>query len=500
MTTFDQLAAEGSKISLLFTRVTPETATISWGVPHNPRAYSGILVVLSTAEINPSNYPTNSVKYVGSTDLASPGDMLGQAHVVAALYDDVTTAFVTVDGLQPDVVYYAAAFMVTNVRTYYLPGVRSYLEGPDSDVYAGDMVKSYGPPQNPSVGQNYFDELQKLVFVWDGTTWKPTTAHTVISGNFDPTPQFDATNKSYPKNWPELGDFFYNTTIKLLKIWTGTGWQPAESIQGTQTTSKPGVGSSSKPNVRGRMINSLKALMGWPVVCVELTDDHWNLAISNALSELRRRVDSAYEKGYVVMQLQPGQDVYYLNDPSIGTDRIVDVLKVHRLNMMGLVNFTPDNIYAQQFLNHFYAPGAAYDMVSVHLIHGLSETYTQLFAGDIAFNWREPSREVRVYRKVGTPEKVLIEVSLEKSEEELLYGRWTTNWIQQWAEAESMMILANIRGKFATLAGPNGGISLNADALRSEAQRLQEDCLRQVKEFEIGQNGPDNFYLPFVMG
>jgi len=43
-------------------------------------------------------------------------------------------------------------------------------------------------------------------------------------------------------------------------------------------------------------------------------------------------------------------------------------------------------------------------------------------------------------------------------------------------------------------------LSLNADSLMSEGQRLQDDCLRQIKDLEVGQNGPDNFHSPFIMG
>jgi hypothetical protein len=63
-----------------------------------------------------------------------------------------------------------------------------------------------------------------------------------------------------------------------------------------------------------------------------------------------------------------------------------------------------------------------------------------------------------------------------------------------------MFMLAHIRGKFASLPGPGGGLSLNADSLMSEGQRLQDDCLRQIRDYEVGQNGPDNFYSPFLIG
>ena len=498
------LESEGKQIGILFSRTSPTTGLVSWQLPSTFNAYDGVVVVASTTEINPSNYPTNNVKYNASVDLNTPSDRLGNAQVVGALYGDKTTQNLMLTGLDPESVYFIAGFAVDNVRHYFTQGVRSYGPSDSSEVFAGDMDKQYGPPLNPTLGQNYFNENQKMVFFWDGTSWTPTVANTVISGMFDPIPPFPVPTSgsapSFPPGYPAAGDFFYNTQTKILKIWNGTGWKAAESVQGIPMYNKPDVGTNNTPSARQQMIDILKKQMGYPVVCVELTDDHWNIAINNALQELRRRVDSAYTKQFFFMQIQKYQDIYYLNDPSFGTDKIVDVLKIHRLNMMGLVNFAPDNIYAQQFLNHFYAPGVSYDLVSIHLIAQMSEIYSLLFAGEVAFNWREATREMKIYKKFGAPEKVLIETSCEKTEQELLVDRWTQQWIQQWAEAEAMMMLANIRGKFASLPGPGGGLQLNADAMRAEGQRLQEDCLRQVMDFEVGQNGPDNFFLPFVVG
>jgi hypothetical protein len=168
--------------------------------------------------------------------------------------------------------------------------------------------------------------------------------------------------------------------------------------------------------------------------------------------------------------------------------------------MMGLQTYGPNSIYAQQFLTQFYAPGQGFDLVAIHLMAALSEAYSLLFAGEVSFNWRETTRELKLYRRFSAYEKVLIECSMEKPEQELLVDRWTQQWIQQWAEAECMFILAQIRGKFSSLPGPGGGLSLNADTLMSEGARLQEDCLRQIKDFEVGQNGPDNWFSGIVVG
>jgi len=432
--------------------------------------------------------------------LTPPPDMIGNAQVVGAFYNDKVTTTLYITNLVPDVAYYFSAHACTNVYTYYTFGVQSYPQTLVSapGTYAADLPKSYGPPANPVAGQVYFDEVQKLVFVWDqiSGTWEPTSPSNVLTNNFDPI----LGQTGLPVGYPVLGDFFYNTTQRLLKCWDGAKWDVVNLSPGVPMYEKEDVGTDLTYQARQQMIESIKMQLGYPVVCVELVENHYNIAINNALMELRHRVDSAYNKQYFFLQIHQFQDIYYLNDPASGTDKIVDVLKIHRLNMLGLVNFAPDNIYAQQFLNQFYAPGVSYDLVSIHLISAMSETFELLFAGSVAFNWREARREMQIYRKFGTPEKVLIECSCEKPEQELLQDRWVKQWIAQWARAACMMMLAQIRGKYATLPGPGGGLSMNASELMAEGQRLQEDCLRQIQDFEVGQNGPDSFYLPFMMG
>lgn len=509
--------SEGTSISVSFQRLTDTTGTVTWTIPAGFKVYNGIVITASISEINQSNYPTNWAKYTPSSDLSAPADMIGRAQVVVALYNDTTTTSMSLTGLDAAEVYFLSAHLVSNVRSYFVPGTLSYPSNDEkSQIFAGDIAKSYGPPLNPTVGQVYFDVDQALVFVWDGAKWQPTKAHTCIADKVDPTYPFNnqtsdnqftgviqsspSGQQILPQGYPTIGDFFYNTTQKMLKIWDGSGWLQAESVIGGPMYEKVGVGTDGRYAARAKLIDILKKQLGYPMICVELTEDHFNIALNNALQEIRRRADTPYYKQYFFMQTQPSQDNYYLNDPSIGTDKIVEVVKIHRLNLLGLVNFAPDNIYAQQFLNQFYAPGVQYDLVSIHLIHAMSEIYSLLFAGEVAYNWRESSRELHLYRRFSTREKILLECSMEKPEQEILVDRWMQQWVQQWAEAELMMMLANVRGKYTTLPGPGGGLSLNASEMRAEGQRLQEDCLRQIMDFEVGQNGPDNFYSPFVVG
>ena len=57
-------------------------------------------------------------------------------------------------------------------------------------------------------------------------------------------------------------------------------------------------------------------------------------------------------------------------------------------------------------------------------------------------------------------------------------------WIKDYALAACKYMLGEARSKFATIAGPQGGTSLNGDTLKAEAQaemeKLEQDVIQQV--------------------
>lgn len=471
---------EGQEVTATWTRTGPTTATISWNLPPGYKIYNGALILLSGTEINPSNYPTDGQLYTASSDWVTPADMIGAAHVVGAFYNDVTTLSVNVTNLVSTDVYFASVHLISNVRTYFTLGSKAYPQDTKTDAFASHVAQSFEAPTSPTAGQYYYNLQSQLLYRWDGAGWVQVLGNTVVSGYADPTAG------------GFVGDLFYNINQRMLKTWNGSIWLDAETDVPGPMYNRINIGTDLTSDERLNLVDILKKQLGAPVVCVELTEDHWNIAIDNAIQECRHRMDNAYFRQYVAITVKQGQQTYYLNDPSIGTDKITTVIKVHRLDLLGLAQMGENGIYAQTFLNQMFHPGAQIDIVSVHLIHAMSEMFNRVFAGDIAFTWRETTRELTVLRRLYKDERVLVECAFEKTEQELLQDRYLMQWLQQWAEAEAMLMLGRIRGKYGNLPGPGGGLSLNADSLIADAKELQADCLRQISDFEVG-NGSGEF-------
>lgn len=304
-------------------------------------------------------------------------------------------------------------------------------------------------------------------------------------------------------NEPVIGNFFYSTASNDLFVWTGTAWVKADTAgEGSPTTDKVGIGTDGSYDERLRLMKILKGQMGWPQVCVELSEDQFNIAIDNALDEFRRRADNAYSHRYVIFTLKEGQQVYYLNDPRLKTDKIVNVINIHRISMLGVSALsTESNVYAQAFFHQYYT-GSMVDVLSIHLSHQLSEVFEKIFAGNLTFTWDEASRQLQIHRRMRFgEEKVLLECVMERTENELMLDRWAKQWIQGWAHAELKEMLGMIRSKYSSgLPGPTGGLSLNGDLLLSEARQDFEELLRQITDYEVGNGGVNFMNTAFMIG
>jgi hypothetical protein len=203
----------------------------------------------------------------------------------------------------------------------------------------------------------------------------------------------------------------------------------------------------------------------------------------------------------VSFTIKRGQVNYYLNDPRDKTDKIVNVIKIHRINHLGISSLSAETgIYAQAFFNQLYQ-GSNVDVISIHLMNQLSETYEKIFSGNLSFIWDEPSRQLTILRRIlQEEERVLLEVAMERSEQELLYDRWAKQWLQGWAQSECWEMLGEIRSKYGSLPGAGGGITLNGDSLLARSTELQTELLRQLNDYEAGNGGVNFGNTAFLIG
>lgn len=357
-------------------------------------------------------------------------------------------------------------------------------------------------PEAPAIGELFYDYTSQRVQYWDGVTWQvPTSTTSLFNTGSGFIPAFTGIFSVEPVDLitPYPGLLFYNTTQRVLNVYNGTSWEQANtSQQGTPTTDKTRIGNDGSYDERLRLIRVIKSEFGWPNSCIELTEDNFNTAIDNALETYRQLSAGAYEKRYVLLTLMADQQTYYLNNPVDETDRIVSIQKIYRLNILGANSMNWDsNVYFQTFLSQFYQSGYT-DILSIHLMHSLSEEFQRIFAGEFTFLWNEARRELMLTRRVARNEKVVLEVDLERTEQELLLDRYCKQFIQQYATATVKEMLGLLRSKYSSgTPGPNGSITLNGDTLIAEARQDFAELKEALLNWEYQSAGMGNVSMIF---
>lgn len=349
-------------------------------------------------------------------------------------------------------------------------------------------------PVDIEAGTFIFNFTTQRYTYWDGTQEVfPSTTNTLLvlaDGNMAPCFIAPPTVEPTELKAPALGELFYNTTAKSLNVWDGKIWIKANTDQeGTPLTDKFTIGNDGSYNERIRLVKIIAGQMGWPVQCVELKEEQFNIAIDNAIENYRQLSDGAYRRSFMLYKLIPNQQTYFLNSAIDQTDSIVDVHKIHRVGPMGgIYGGGQNDIWATAFAQQFYNLTAGTgDMISTTLIAQYGEDLTRMFAGDLMFQWNEASRELYITRAIRNYETVVIECMTERTEQELLTDRWCKQFIQNWALAEVKMMLGMIRSKFSSgTPGPSGSITLNGELLIAEARQDFIELKESLLNYEYG--------------
>lgn len=255
-----------------------------------------------------------------------------------------------------------------------------------------------------------------------------------------------------------------------------------DNLSGTPSYLETGIGDDGSSDERRELANNIRMRLGYPVVEVELTKEQLDTCIRIALEHFRQKSSLGYTRGFFFVDMIPGVQKYKLSSRVNGYNKIVNVMGMYRFTSAFLSSAHGSGVYGQIVLQHLYNMGT-YDLTSFHLVAQYVEQLEHLFATRLTFHWHEHTRELTVYNQFVASEKVLVEASVERSEQEIMVDRWAKTWIERWALSEAMLILAQTRGKFASLPGAGGGVSLNAADLSTRAGEEQGKLLEEIDNY-----------------
>lgn len=245
--------------------------------------------------------------------------------------------------------------------------------------------------------------------------------------------------------------------------------------------------------LKQNLIDYVHSQLGGGMIDVELGAEDYEAAYQKTIGVYRQRAQNAYEESYSFMELVKDVNIYTL------PQEVISVRQIFRRTFGDSAgpfssNFDP---FSQASLNvylmNFNVAGglATYDFYSQYV-----ELAAKMFGGYMNYTWNQVSKKLQLIRDPkATGEQVLLWTYNLKPEINLLQDYQIVQWLRDYMVANCKMMIGEAREKFAAIAGPQGGTSLNGAAMKSEAQ-IQMDL--KVEELKMYVDGSQPLY--FVIG
>ena len=217
--------------------------------------------------------------------------------------------------------------------------------------------------------------------------------------------------------------------------------------------------------------------LGGGMVDIELTPDHYEDALDFAFETYRQRSSNSVDERLAFLELQPDQDKYYL------PDEIIEVREIFRYGNGGIItgqaaDFEP---FAAAVANQtLLGNGSVPSLTTFELFTGFQELVGTMFGFHILFSWHPTEHRIDIVRRPVGNETVLLWVYAYRPDEVLLSDPYARPWILRFATAQSKVMLGEARSRFGSFVGPQGGTTLNGDALKSEGQAEMDNLLQEI--------------------
>jgi hypothetical protein len=239
------------------------------------------------------------------------------------------------------------------------------------------------------------------------------------------------------------------------------------------------------------IIDYIRLRLGDGIVDVELDQEHYELAIKSALNKYRQRASNSQEESYAFLDLLPETQEYIL------PKEVMTVRYIYRRGIGSVTGTTASQFepFASGYLNtYMLVAGRVGGLVNYELFTQYQELAMRMFGGHMNFTFNPVTKKLVIVRKMPSQgpgfgelaESVMLHVYNYKPDIMLLNDHQASTWLQEYAYSFAKRILGEAREKFQTIAGPQGGTTLNGAALKSEAQAEMDSLEQQLKDYVDG--------------
>jgi hypothetical protein len=241
---------------------------------------------------------------------------------------------------------------------------------------------------------------------------------------------------------------------------------------------------STLQTLKQNLIEYVQLQLANQIIDLELDAEHYEAAYQKTIGTYRHRAQNAYEESYTFMELVNNVNIYTL------PQEVIQVRQIFRRTFGDSTgpfasNFDPFSQASMNvYLMNFNVAGglATYDFYSQYV-----ELAGRMFGAYMNYTYNPVTKKLQLIRDPkGTGENVLLWTYNLKPEFNLLSDYQISQWIKDYMVANCKMIIGEAREKFATIAGPQGGGSLNGAAMKAEAQAQMDVQIEQLKNYVDG--------------
>jgi hypothetical protein len=238
---------------------------------------------------------------------------------------------------------------------------------------------------------------------------------------------------------------------------------------------------------RAKITKEIELRLGGQMVSVELDPEHYELAIDKALEKYRQRSENAVEETFLDLDIKVDTNIYTL------PDNIIDVKDIYQRATGGVLNqgveFEP---FGAQNINTYLGPmasGKSGSLATYDLLAQRLELAGLMFGYEMQFTWKRTKHELMLQRRPRADLTVYVHAYAYREESDLFADTYVLPWLKDYSLAQSKLMLGEARGKFATIAGPQGGTTLNGEQLKADALNELAQLEEDLKMYRDGSAG-----------
>jgi hypothetical protein len=242
---------------------------------------------------------------------------------------------------------------------------------------------------------------------------------------------------------------------------------------------------------RQKLLHQVNLLMGGEIVDLELDAEHFNVALDVALGRYRQRSGNSMEESFVFLDVQPEVAAYKLSD------EVQEVLNVYRRSIAGSAGGASVDPFSLAFTNNIYlmqnpagmGGSGAGTLATYDFAMQYQSLVGRMFGRDVMYTYDSSTHVLTLERRFGSVEQVALHVYNMRPETVLLGDPYALPWLREYTIAMCKQMMGEARSKFSTIAGPQGGFSLNGAEMKTEARAEMDRLEKELLDLMDQHNG-----------